>query len=178
MRCLGFKGLGAQTGIPFFASSHTGKEESSPGSDLGITVAGGYGTASPGSPSSASSNGTLRRGLNLRKSPDPEESRRRDPVSVVGHGLVQAMATWLAVAYGKRREEAEESPPEPTCADGAGSSSHTLQIPASWITLGRVCAIQSQPKSEPECKFTVSLWAIPLSRQGSGAIRFTASLGA
>ncbi len=120
-------------------------------------VSGGDGMACPGSPSAASGNGTLRRELNLRESPDLEESHRRDPVRVVGHGLVQAMATWLAVAYGTRREEAEESPPEPTCADGAGTSSHSLHIPASWITLCRVCADPPKPIYEPVCYFNVSL---------------------
>ena len=35
------------------------------------------------------------------------KTRRRDPVRVGRHWLVLAMATWLAVAYGTRREEAE-----------------------------------------------------------------------
>ena len=87
---------------------------------------------------------------------------------MVGRGLVQAMVFSLAVVNGTRREEAGESPPEPTCADGAGTSSHTLHIPASWITLGRVCADPPKPKYEPVCHFAVSLWVIPMSRQGRG----------
>ena len=35
------------------------------------------------------------------------KTRRRDPVRVGRHWLVLAIATWLAVAYGTRREEAE-----------------------------------------------------------------------
>ena len=59
------------------------------------------------------------------------KTRRLDPVRVGRHWLVLAIATWLAVAYGTRREEAEArhlppgrtpAAPEPTRAVGAGPS--------------------------------------------------------
>ena len=105
------------------------------------------------------------------------KTRRLDPTRVGRHWLALAIATWLAVAYGTRREEAEArhrepgalgaapcagrtpATPEPARALGAGRSSHSSlalsppRPPRSSASRGRQTG-NSAPLPQPRPRTT------------------------